>query len=145
MNPAHFGEALIEIDYDVAILCFRPAIRCLASAWRSGHQFNLTRGARKPLRVIGRARPLACRLGSVARLPAQPLEIAQVICPALRERHDVVALAILGDAPAGLACVLVPALDRLYQPAPWPAASAPAPAARLFTDPSRHQIGRAHV
>src|SRR5690606_3208402 len=65
----------------------------------------------------------------MARIAAQPLEIVQLRLAALRERHDVIALAILRHPPAGLTCVLVPALDCLYQPAPWPAASAPAPAA----------------
>src|SRR5690606_19257858 len=73
----------------------------------------------------------------MARIAAQPLEIVQLRLAALRERHDVVALAILRHPPAGLAGVLVPALDCLYQPAPWPAASAFAPPAhpRLMIAP----------
>src|SRR5690606_5926135 len=71
---------------------------------------------------------LSLGLVSVARGPAQPLQVRQLRLAALVRGDDVVALAILGDAPAGLACVLVPALDCLDQPTPWPAASAPAPA-----------------
>src|SRR5690606_20292224 len=64
----------------------------------------------------------------MARIAAQPLEIGQLRLAALRERHDVVALAILRHPPAGLAGVLVPALDCLDQPPPRTAASAFAPA-----------------
>src|SRR5690606_4068041 len=65
----------------------------------------------------------------MARVSAQPLEIPHLRLAALGRGDDVVALPILRHPTAGLAGVLVPALDCLYQPAPWPAASAPAPAA----------------
>src|SRR5690606_6448161 len=65
----------------------------------------------------------------MARIAAQPLEIGHLRLSALGRGDDVVALAILRHPPAGLAGVLVPALDCLDQPAPWPAASAFAPAA----------------
>src|SRR5690606_9691042 len=64
----------------------------------------------------------------MARIAAQPLEIAQLRLAALGRGDDVVALAILRHPTAGLAGVLVPALDCLYQPPPRPTASAFAPA-----------------
>src|SRR5690606_13283156 len=79
----------------------------------------------------------------MARIAAQPLEIGHLRLSALGRGDDVVALAILSHPPAGLAGVLVPALDCFYQPAPWPPASAFAPATGGLTHSAPHPTGSA--